>query len=87
MPKTEPLLAMLLILHSRCKDMVTSKTPASVTLHTRDLQVNGTDCGLWTLSALYARAVRFGGVPSYPAHLFDTKTFPVQDPRTAMHFR
>ena len=86
-PTTEPLLAMLPILHSRCKDMVTSKTSASVTLHTRDLQLNGTDCGLWTLSALYARAVRFGGVPSDPARLFDTKTFPVQNPKTAMHLR
>ncbi len=40
-----------------CHGRIVSTVPASVTEHAQNAQINGFDCGLWTLCSVYTRAL------------------------------
>ena len=81
----DPLLTLLPILHSRCEGIVLPTSSATVIFHTQHAQKNGCDCGLWTLAALYTRALRSTGTNADPADIF--KDMPLRSPLDAMRFR
>lgn len=69
----------------RCDGMVVSKEKPSVTVHAQNAQMNGSDCGLWTLCAVYTRAIRRPPEKSKP-HLIFEDMF-LKTPLDALHFR
>ena len=69
----------------RCDGMIVSMVTASVTVHAQSAQINGFDCGLWTLCALYTRALRRPAYKSKPQLIFDDMF--LKTPHDALHFR
>jgi hypothetical protein len=69
-----PLFSLLRVLHERCDGLISTTAHYEVPrlkLHQRDVQKNNTDCGVWTLCALYFRALK-GPDVSDPGNLFAT---------------
>jgi hypothetical protein len=62
-----------------------STVPASVTVHAQNAQINGFDCGLWTLCALYTRALRRTASKSKPQLIFDDMFW--NTPHDTLQFR
>jgi hypothetical protein len=68
---SDSLLSILVVMKSRCTDMVMSPVPVSVTLHVKKTQVNGADFGLWTLCVVYTRTLHRPATKSKPELIFD----------------
>jgi hypothetical protein len=81
----EPLLALLVVMHERCDGMVACHCPCAgrVLVVRQAAQLNGCDCGVWTLYALYWRCLR-RAIKQDKRHLF--ADMGMKDPNDALMF-
>ena len=82
----EPLLALLVVMHERCDGMVACHCPCAgrVLVVRQAAQLNGCDCGVWTLYALYWRCLK-RAIKQDKRHLF--ADMGMKDPNDALMFR
>jgi hypothetical protein len=82
----EPLLALLVVMHERCDVLVACHCPcaARVLVVRQTAQLNGSDCGVWTLYALYWRCLK-RAIKQDKRRLFADMA--MKDPNDALQFR